>query len=138
MAKEELFHVGQKAFINRDNKILVLHDYGVGLDFPGGRIQENEKDFTEALKREVREETGLEIKVGDPFVIWDNIFPENHRLAGIHVFLIGFKCKYLSGEVKISDEHDNFRWVSKDNYKEVNDRSNYFQPLEKYFQELEK
>ena len=105
----------------------------MGLDFPGGKIQEGEDDFDEALKREVREETGLEIEVGEPFTRWYFEFGQDHRNAGKKVFLIGFKCKYKSGEVKISDEHSEYKWVTKLNYKELDDRSNYFKALDKYF-----
>ena len=46
---------------------------------------------------------------------------------------MGFKCGYVSGDVKLSDEHDNYRWVGKNDYKEVNDGSDFFNALEKYF-----
>jgi 8-oxo-dGTP pyrophosphatase MutT (NUDIX family) len=34
------------------------------LDLPGRRIDDGESDLEEALRREVREETGVEIDVG--------------------------------------------------------------------------
>lgn len=76
MNDDRLFYVGQKAFIEKDGKILVLNDPAEGLDFPGGKIQVGEINFTEALKREVGEETNLEIEVGNPFTTWYNKFPE--------------------------------------------------------------
>ncbi len=133
MAEDALFYVGQKAFINKDNEILIIGDPKEGLDYPGGKIQEDETDLSESLKREVREETGLEIKVGTPFATWSNIFPAHHRLAGKKVFLIGYKCEYVSGEVQLSHEHDKFQWVNKDNYKSVDDGTSYFDILDKYF-----
>ena len=51
------------------------------------------------------------------------------------VYLVGFKCKYVSGELKLSEEHNDFKWVDKSNYKEVDDGSDYFDVLEKYFTE---
>ena len=59
MKDDALFCVDQKAFIEKDGKVLVLHDPIEGLDFPGGKIQEGEaKDgnassLIRALKREV-------------------------------------------------------------------------------------
>ena len=138
MKEDALFCVGQKAFIEKDGQVLILNDPIEGLDFPGGKIQEDEIDFTEALKREVREETALEINVGDPFATWFNEFPQNHRNAGKKVYLIGFKCKYRSGEVVLSEEHDNYRWVNKENYHEVDDGTAYFKVLDKYFEESKK
>ncbi|MDP3901674.1 MAG: NUDIX domain-containing protein [bacterium] len=139
MKDDALFCVGQKAFIEKDGKILVLHDPLEGLDFPGGKIQEGEardRDVTSlinALKREVMEETGLTIEVFDPFAVWYYEFSKASRNYGKVVYLVGFKCKYISGELKLSDEHDSFRWVDRSNYKEVDDGSDYLGALEKYF-----
>ena len=133
MADDQLFYVGQKAFIEKDGRVLVLMDPNLGLDFPGGKIQEGETDFTESLKREVREETKLEIEKGDAFFTWFNVFGAKHRNAGKKVYLVGFKCKYVSGEVTLSDEHSEYKWVDQSDYKKLDDGSLYFQALEKYF-----
>lgn len=134
MKEDALFYVGQKAFIEKDGEILVLGDPTEGLDYPGGKIQEGETDLSESLKREVREETGLEITVGQPFITWTNTFHAGHRFAGKKVYLVGYKCTYKSGEVKLSNEHDTYRWVNKDNFTEVNDGTSYFEILKRYFQ----
>ncbi len=139
MKEDALFCVGQKAFIEKDGKVLVLNDPAEGLDFPGGKIQEGEAKDADAsslvrsLQREVMEETGLEIEVGAPFAVWYHEFPKNHRNYPRVVYLVAFKCKYKKGELKLSDEHDNFRWVDEDTYKEVDDGSDYFDVLGKYF-----
>ena len=133
MADHAVFWVGQKAFIEKDGNVLILNDPSEGLDFPGGKIQIEEFDFPEALRREVREETSLEIEVGEPFVVWYNIYPINHRNGGKKAILIGYRCKYKSGEIKLSNEHDSFRWVNDSNYHELDDKSRYFDALKKYF-----
>ena len=38
-------------------------------------------------------------------------------------------------EVKLSEEHDKFRWVNINNYKEVDDGTVYFKLIESYFKE---
>jgi 8-oxo-dGTP diphosphatase len=119
--------------------VLVLHDPVEGLDFPGGRIEVGEaksgdvSSLEKSLKREISEETGLEVEVGSPFAVFYNEFPEGHVNAGKGVYLVGFKCRYISGESKLSHEHDNFKWVGKEDYKEVADGTSYFDVLEKYF-----
>ena len=114
---------------------MILTDPVEGLDFPGGKIQEEEINLSESLKREVREESGLEIEVSKPFAVWQNTFPAHHKYAGKKVYLVAFKCEYISGDVKLSDEHNKFRWVNKGNYHEANDDTQYFEILDKYFKQ---
>ena len=133
--EDQIYWVGQKAFIKKGNEVLILGDPTEGLDFPGGKIQEGETNLVEALKREVREETGLEIEVGKPFAVWYNAFPAHHKYAGKKVYLIAFKCEYVSGDIILSDEHNKFTWITKDNYNDVNDGTQYFDIVRKYFEE---
>ena len=140
MKEDALFCIGQKAFIEKDGKVLVLFDPVEGLDFPGGKIQEGEavdaeaSSLIRALKREVMEETGLEIEVLSPFAVWYHEFPKSSRNYGKVVYLVAFKAKYVSGELKLSDEHNGFKWVDKSDYPIVDDGSDYFDVLEKYFE----
>lgn len=133
MASDQLLYVGQKAFINDDDRVLVVMDPRLGLDFPGGKIQAGELDFDESLKREVREETSLEIKVGDPFFRWH---VPDLRAAGKRIYLIGFFCFYVSGEVVLSDEHSEYLWVDRHTYRELDDGSGFFRALEVYFSHI--
>jgi len=138
MIKDAQLYVGQKAFIEKDGKILVLKDIW-GLDYPGGKIQEGElkhgdvESLKDSLKREIREEVGIEVEVGDPFFAWYHAFPKNHKYYGTGVYAIVFKARYLSGEIRLSDEHLGMQWVDKDTYKSVDDGSDYVGALKKYF-----
>lgn len=139
MADDALFCVGQKAFIEKDGKVLIIYDPMEGLDFPGGKIQEGEakngdiSSLVDSLKREVREEVNIEIEVFNPFIVWYHEFPKGHRNYPKKVYLIGFRCKYLSGELKLSDEHDKFEWVNESDCEKFNDGSDYFNALKQYF-----
>ena len=76
MNEDQIFFVGQKAFIkNKNNEILVLYDAIIGLDLPGGKIQTGEVDLISSLKREVKEETDLIIDVKKPFYTWVFNYP---------------------------------------------------------------
>lgn len=114
---------------------MVLIDPLLGFDFPGGKIQEGETDFKSALKREVKEETGLGIEVGNPFITWYFKFPKGHRNYPKTNYQVGFRCKYISGDVKISDEHTSYVWVDEDNYQDFKQHINqdYLMCLTKYF-----
>lgn len=118
MEGNALFTVGQKAFIIHDKKLLILTSEKYGIDFPGGRIKEGELDFQEALKREVIEETGLEIEVGKPYDTW---FFETKE--GEKIFCIGYLCTSRDSVIRISDEHDSYVWVDKNNFEDICTRS---------------
>lgn len=133
MAEDRQFFVGQKAFIEKDGKLLLLIDPRNEVDLPGGKIQIGENDLDESLRREVREETGLEIEIGKPFTRWYFEFKPGHRNAGKQVYLVGFRCAYKSGEVVISDEHSHFVWVDKEGYKKYADGSGHYKAVEEYF-----
>ena len=69
---DKLF-VATKAFIVHNGKILLVREskkYGDGTqsgnyDVPGGRIKPGER-FDESLAREIKEETGLSVRIGLP------------------------------------------------------------------------
>ena len=130
----QFFYVGQKAFIKNDKgQLLILNDPDRGLDLPGGRVQVSEFDLDEALKREVREETGLEIEVGKPFIRWCHTGTEGTKDAGKPFLLVGFHCKYISGSIRLSHEHDEFHWVDKLSYKQYKGDSGYMKVIDDYF-----
>jgi 8-oxo-dGTP pyrophosphatase MutT (NUDIX family) len=141
MNEDALFCVSQKAFIEKDGKVLVLFDPIEGLDLPGGKIQIGEAmnadpvSLTLSLKREVIEETGLQIEVFSPFTVWYYEFPKEHGSYGKAVYIVGFKARYISGEIKLSSEHNNFKWVDENDYSTVDDGSDFFRALEKYFKQ---
>ena len=61
----------------------------------------------DSLKKEVAEETSLKIKNVRPIQVVTNF--EN----GIYYLFIGYSCKSTSSKVKISNEHSEYKWVTK-------------------------
>jgi 8-oxo-dGTP pyrophosphatase MutT (NUDIX family) len=129
---DALLYVAQKAFVQRGSTVLILNDPNYGLDFPGGKIQLGELDLAASLRREVLEETCLEIEVGRPSVTWiDSLHPLAVRTS-VPVVLIGYRCRHVSGEVRLSDEHDGFAWMSLDEAAKVPVESDYHAALRTY------
>ena len=103
---------GQKAFILRDNKILILKrnkaDVFTGYwDVPGGKV-EPEENLIEGITREIKEETGLDLK---------NIMLSlsTYKFQGsLRDHPIIFRNIYLcnaDGEITLSEEHSEYLWI---------------------------
>lgn len=76
---------------------------------PGGKIKGGEA-AEEALRREVREETGLELGEVRLVMVQDCIrSPEFYRPA--HFLLLNYVGRAEPGEVRLNDEAEVFRWV---------------------------
>jgi len=105
-----------------DNKVLIIqraeNDSFPGLwEIPSGGREPLEKT-TEGVKREVKEETGLDVEVDSPVGVFD--FTNEREDAIRDATQISFLVKPVGKlEVKLSNEHQAFAWVTKeelDNY----------------------
>ncbi len=77
-------------------------------DLPGGHMDKNET-VAECLQREVKEETGLEIRVGDVLAVRE--YPKNHKMFN-KIKALRYITYYQRGEVKLSKEHSKFEWLT--------------------------
>lgn len=83
-------------------------------EFPGGKVESNES-FDQALIREFKEETNLNIKINSFNEAVQEEFPH------IKTVTIIMNVDILSGSVQISDEHVDWKWVATDNLNNLND-----------------
>ena len=114
--KELVLHPAAYAIIIQQGKLLVLRLRHSGkLHLPGGGIHIGER-IADTLKREVKEETGLEIVVGT-FKLFEQIFfyfdPTGKAYHGLHFY---FLCSPCSLHLIDDDQVDDFaaerpRWV---------------------------
>jgi 8-oxo-dGTP diphosphatase len=83
-------------------------------EFPGGTIEDNES-AQDALVREIKEETGLDIKAGKLY--WQDCFEYDVKIINISFYF----CRRLNEHQKITPlEIADFRWIRLDelqNYK---------------------
>ena len=87
---------------------------------PGGKVKKGEF-FDQALKREFIEETGLEINIDSLYNVIQNEYvacKTNEKVKSIQLIM---KVSSASDEVTISAEHDEYKWFTKDELKELID-----------------
>ena len=115
--------VANKAVIKAKGKYLVLLKSDLedvapnSYDLPGGRMSYGEKP-EESLKREVKEEVGLEIEIRGVTDVWSFIMEEKRlELVGIT-----WACVSQDAKVKLSPEHSSFEWLS---YEEIQNSDKY-------------
>lgn len=100
------------AVIWRDCKVLIARRPSHGLlgglwEFPGGKVEAGE-ELTEGLKREIREELGVEIYVGSPVGIF------SHAYTHFRIKLHAFECKLICGD-PAAIEASEILWVEPGN-----------------------
>lgn len=111
--------IALKGIIVREDKVLVakraLTDkIGAGnWEVIGGKLEFGE-DIETCLKREVREEVNLEIDIEGIIYAKNVVIDEETQM-----FLVVYLCRYKDGEVKLSDEHTDFKWVNKEELKTI-------------------
>ncbi len=103
--------IGVAVIWNDQGQILIDKRPAKGLlgglwEFPGGKLEENET-IQDCILREIREELGIEIEIGDYLMTLD------HAYTHFKITLNVYHCRHLSGEPQPL-ESDEIRWVTLD------------------------
>ena len=106
------FRVSVKSFIiDENNKLLILKrdpndvHKPSAWELPGGRLDLGE-DPAEGIRRETKEETGLDVQVLNPLSI-----KHFTREDGQVITMIIFLCKPFSKSIILSKEHIEYDWM---------------------------
>jgi ADP-ribose pyrophosphatase YjhB (NUDIX family) len=106
-----------QAWIDRDGEFLALRRAGEPKqgewNMPGGFVESGESG-PEAIAREVREETGLEIEVGEVIGIFPSQYGDGEDAQPI--FDVAYLCAITGGEVEVSEESLEGAWFSLDDF----------------------
>lgn len=98
------------AVIYRDQQVLIAQRPAKGLlgglwEFPGGKVEPGET-LPECLQREIQEELGVNILVGDPLGVYQ------HGYTHFKVTLHAFACQLSDGKEPQAIQASEIRWVT--------------------------
>lgn len=84
---------------------------------PGGELEFGE-EIKEGIKREIKEETNLEIELVTPLIPFDRIVKINEETS-LHVIYIDYIARLLGGELKTGSDIGEALWIEKENISKI-------------------
>ncbi|MBI4085777.1 MAG: NUDIX domain-containing protein [Candidatus Liptonbacteria bacterium] len=123
--------VGVKALLqNKEGKYLLLRrspdkypEAGAIWDIVGGRIDPG-SPLLENLKREIKEETGLDLTDEPKLIAAQDIL----RVPGRHVVRLTYTAR-IDGEPRIDADHTEYKWFTGTELKNLENLDGYFKEL---------
>ena len=101
---------------NDKEEVLLIKNPRKGWEYPGGIIELGET-VPQGLIREIKEETGVDVEIINIVGIYSNT-KKKKGYNGVEevptIVTIDFLCKYISGDLRTSDESIEVRWFSKE------------------------
>ena len=107
----------QRALIQEGERILLLQraatdSWEPGFwELPGGKFDAGQT-MQDALEREIFEETGVVIAHIGQLLYYESYEAKLEKYAGLPYLCLYFVVQKIAGNTTLSDEHDNFAWVT--------------------------
>jgi 8-oxo-dGTP diphosphatase len=102
------------ACVFKDDKILIIrrdNPPSQGMWSPPGGMIELGETIQEATKREVEEECGIEIGVGDVFHAANLIVPDEKGNTKFHYVITYLLAYYINGEARPGSDAMDIKWI---------------------------
>lgn len=116
-------YIAVKALIKNKDFFLILKTMDSdqnnnlsGWETPGGRLEVGE-EIIDGLKREIKEETGLSVKILFPFNAFSANIGREDSIVGIN-----YLAEYSGGEIRIdTNEHSHYQWINISDIRKLKD-----------------
>ena len=125
MAENRIQQIAAKAVIVVRGKILILHpsaiDNNRNWHFPGGRRDNMNEEIENTAKREVLEETGIDLSLAHGRVIMVREWVANNNKESVQIMGVFFRYDMdAEPKIKLSEEHDRFVWLNSSSIADLN------------------
>ena len=144
--ENKIRHYVDGILVNKDtDEILLLQRagylklFGGKWGFIGGSIENSDKSAKDALIREIKEETGIELSFNEKNSI--KSFGKQEHLGGPNDDIVVSDTEYFiieletKPEIKLSREHSRYKWFDKESIKEKQGKCipDVFHYIQKYY-----
>jgi 8-oxo-dGTP diphosphatase len=99
---------------------------------PGGVLEVGET-LEQAVRREVREETGLEVEPVAIVEIFERIIHDDAGAVEYHYVLVDYLCTVVGGELIAGDDASSAAWISRDRLQDYQITEGTLPVIEKVF-----
>ena len=99
---------------------------------PGGAVRVGEQ-LSEAVRREILEETGLAVRVEQTVEILDRISRDEQGKVRFHYVLVDFLCRPEGGRVAAATDVTEARWINRPELSQYRLRPEMLRVIEKAF-----
>ena len=110
--------VGVGGVIIEQGRVLLIRRGGEPLkgqwSIPGGTLEAGET-LEEGTRREMEEETGLRVRVGELIEVFERIFRDPGETTGrprFHFVIMDYLCERISGDARAGGDVTDVAWVA--------------------------
>ena len=144
LESKNVHHYVDAIIVNPDDELLLLQragyikQFGGKWGFVGGSIDNKDKSPKDALIREIKEETGIELTFNENHAI-KQLYKKNHLnndgevVSDTEYFRVELESK---PEVKLSREHSRYKWFDRNSIKEKQNKCvpDVFNIIQRYYE----
>jgi 8-oxo-dGTP diphosphatase len=105
--------VGVGGVVIAENRVLLIRRGGPPLEgegsIPGGMLELGEA-LRDGVRRELQEETGLDVRVGDLIEAFERIMPDANGKWRYHFVILDYLCEAMSGVARAGSDVVDVAW----------------------------